>query len=181
MGQWHAGEMSVPRPMAPPGYLGDHMLQPPWHGAAANTGNHAQISASPVIIEKPKVVYSAPPVKNKLAKKTKTRKGASVTQPKVPAGVTVEVESSSSQAQTSGVAPGIEVNVPMEKIVAERVRMDPTAMGSTQEEPEVLDGDVTRKEKKAKKRKFVRMAAGEIWEDPTLAEWETGEEMEVKY
>ena len=150
------------------------------HGPAANTGNHAQISASPVVIEKPKVVYSAPPVRNKLTKKTKTRPGASVTQTKQPAGTTVEAESSSAHSQISGVAPGIEVNIPMEKIVAERVRMDPTAMGSTQEEPEGVDGDVTRKEKKAKKRKFVRMAAGEIWEDPTLAEWETGKEMEVK-
>ena len=32
----------------------------------------------------------------------------------------------------------------------------------------------TRKEKKERKKKFIRMAAGQTWEDPTLAEWDTG-------
>ena len=32
----------------------------------------------------------------------------------------------------------------------------------------------TRKEKKERKKKFFRMAAGQTWEDPTLAEWDTG-------
>ena len=52
--------------------------------------------------------------------------------------------------------------------------MDPTNIGTTQEEYEALDGDMSRKEKKSKKKKFVRMAAGETWEDPTLGEWDTG-------
>ncbi len=32
----------------------------------------------------------------------------------------------------------------------------------------------TKKEKKEKKKRFVRMAAGQTWEDPTLAEWDNG-------
>ena len=52
--------------------------------------------------------------------------------------------------------------------------MDPANIGTTQEEYEALDGDMSRKEKKSKKKKFVRMAAGETWEDPTLGEWDTG-------
>jgi hypothetical protein len=30
------------------------------------------------------------------------------------------------------------------------------------------------KQKREKKKKFVRTAAGTVWEDPTLAEWDPG-------
>ena len=66
------------------------------------------------------------------------------------------------------------MNIPMQEIEAERIGMDPMNIGTTQEEYEALDGDISRKEKKGKKKKFVRMAAGETWEDPTLGEWDTG-------
>lgn len=177
MPRWSSGDM--PRPPPPPGYQNDHMLQPPggylMHEVTSNSlnGNQAQISASPVVIEKSKVVYSAPPIKNKLIKKTKTKPAAAMIHSKLPTGTSAELERSSSQA--CDVAPGIEVNIPMEKIEAERVGMDTVNVGGTQDESEALEGDMTRKEKKAKKRKFVRMAAGEMWEDPTLAEWDQGE------
>ena len=37
-----------------------------------------------------------------------------------------------------------------------------------------METEESKKEKKEKKKKFLRIAAGQQWEDPTLAEWNTG-------
>jgi hypothetical protein len=44
------------------------------------------------------------------------------------------------------------------------------------EEPVTMETDAedVSKKKKDKKKKFVRTAAGVIWEDPSLDEWDAG-------
>ena len=39
---------------------------------------------------------------------------------------------------------------------------------------------MSKKEKREKKKKFIRMAAGSTWEDPSLGEWEHGEWLTIE-
>ena len=78
------------------------------------------------------------------------------------------------------VASGIELNIPIEKIEAEKKstvassQPPSTAVTSEVREPSSTQSGA-KKDKKDKKRKFVRMAAGTVWEDQTLGEWDLGE------
>jgi len=82
------------------------------------------------------------------------------------------------------VASGIELNIPVEKIEAEKKSavgvnqavMPPStaAAGVEAREPSSSTQSNAKKDKKEKKRKFVRMAAGTVWEDQTLGDWDLG-------
>ncbi len=68
-------------------------------------------------------------------------------------------------------APGIELYIPLEEFEGEHHMTMDTMVSGTSEWDVVMN---TKKEKKEKKKKFVRTAAGVVWEDPTLADWEGG-------
>ncbi|XP_064617977.1 RNA-binding protein 42-like isoform X2 [Liolophura sinensis] len=132
------------------------------------------------VISKPKVVYTAPPVRNvpksqgvgsgveqgkRGSASVTVEKPASVDKPVIsdpdpspapigPAGATGAT--SSSQPQIPAM-PDYSLQDLME------MPMDAELMPGHQ---------VSRKEKKEKKRKIVRTAAGQCWEDQTLGEWE---------
>lgn len=120
--------------------------------------NQPEIRSGAVIIAKPKIVYTAPPVKK--AKKRKAKK-----------------EKTDEPTVEKPVAAAAEESVP---------EYEPSPMVSLEEETgmsgmdmEELGGDMddevgTAKKGKAKKKKVVRTAAGTTWEDDSLLEWETG-------
>lgn len=123
-------------------------------------------------VEKPKVVYAAPPMKRVIAE-TKEPEKPKVVQvvEKPPDPKKPHVELSVKKLAVHG---GIELNVPVEEIEAEK-KMNyvlPAVAPSTSVEAAPAPSDGTKK--KEKKKKFVRMAASSTWEDPTLAEWELG-------
>lgn len=85
------------------------------------------------------------------------------------------------------IASGIELNIPVEKIEAEKktpvtvsqlpsIAAPPTDVPEPSSSSTQSNAKKDKKEKdKEKKRKFVRMAAGTVWEDQTLGEWDLGE------
>jgi len=102
--------------------------------------------------------------------------------------VTETVATTSAAAGTAPefVASGIELNVPVEKIEAEKksstigVSQPPSTAAATarvepREPSSAAQSNSAKKDKKEKKRKFVRMAAGTVWEDQTLGDWDLGE------
>ena len=142
----------------------------PMMGGEQMTGEsaaEATNSANPGVIEaKPRVIYSAPPVRT-VPKKPK--KGKSVSkrgaQEDAASAGTVSGDSASTAAASTGDG---------ESLVAPIGHDDPAPVDME------LDTEVsapTRKEKKEKKKKFIRTAAGTVWEDPTLAEWDPGMSM----
>ena len=88
---------------------------------------------------------------------------------------------STANANPQHIASGIELNIPVEKIEAEKkssavtVSQPPSTAAVAVEvrEPSSTQTNA-KKDKKEKKRKFVRMAAGTVWEDQTLGEWDLG-------
>jgi len=78
-------------------------------------------------------------------------------------------------------ASGIELNIPVEKIEAEKKSTVTVSQPANTAAPpaEVREPSTSqsraKKDKKDKKRKFVRMAAGTVWEDQTLGDWDLGE------
>ena len=119
-------------------------------------------------VETPKVIYSAPPVRN--VPLTGASKKQAVSQElkieeTVPAEPVVPAPKE--------VAPGIELNIPVTDVEVTPSMSMPGMAGADMEFTE--GDDSQRREKKDKKKKFMRTAAGTTWEDPTLAEWETGE------
>jgi len=143
--------------------------------------------------EHPKVVYAAPPVINKPVTEsqktstvsdtvTSTTVAAAKLNENMSPSVNAAVTSVAAIAASQHVASGIELNIPVEKIEAEKksvvtVSQPPSAApapAETREQPSSTQSSA-KKEKKEKKRKFVRMAAGTVWEDQTLGEWDLGE------
>ena len=157
------GPMMGPRGMGPGGMGPVPFGMPqPMNNVGANSPSPAVIEKPKQlhVIEKPKVVYSAPPVKtanNASSEDSKSSTPATeevkvcedVTTTTQPADLTVE----GGAGQTGDVGGGV-TGGEME----------------TEGETQVL----SKKEKKDKKKKFLRTAAGTTWEDPTLAEWEPG-------
>lgn len=103
---------------------------------------------------------------------------------KKPVKEVKEPEAAPSQEAEHKVAPGIEVNVPLVEMEPEMPPAMPGpahmmgAMGGMGPmDPSMMMGmeegtSEPGKAKKEKKKKFVRTAAGVVWEDPTLAEWD---------
>lgn len=122
-------------------------------------------------VEKPKVVYAAPPMKRVIAEAKELEK------PKVVDVIEKPPEPKKSRVELAAkkvAVHGIELNVPVEEIEAEK-KMNyvvPVVAPSTSVEATPAPSDSAKK--KEKKKKFVRMAASSTWEDPTLGEWELG-------
>ena len=186
-----------PRPPAPPA-LNMPPVRPMLPGGAPPTFSFNQnrpptcLAPSPATTyEHTKVVYAAPPMINKPvteAQKTESLGTVvtTVTAAAKPSEKTTTVTEAAATVSTVSMAPhsvasGIELNIPVEKIEAEKkstitVSQPPSTTAAPVEirEPSTTQSN-TKKDKKEKKRKFVRMAAGTVWEDQTLGEWDLGE------
>ena len=126
---------------------------------------------SEVFVEKPKIVYAAAPVRVNASSCPANDVSTVVTVSKASERTTLSVSGQVSEAKH--VAPGIELNVPVDKIEAEKKQN--VVANTTPSEAASTSATAGKKEKKEKKKKFVRMAAGTAWEDQTLAEWDLGE------
>lgn len=152
-GPYHPGPNAGPYPPGPsqmPG-MPPHMAPPGGLMVPVTTQQDH-------VIDKPKVVYSAAPVRLH-PKKGKVKKPKTA----VPAVSTVTEVVSEIKADVidRGLA-GVAV---------------PTGPVTTEEECDLMEADEAvggKKAKKDKKKKFIRTAAGETWEDASLEEWETG-------
>ncbi|XP_046548249.1 RNA-binding protein 42-like [Haliotis rubra] len=111
---------------------------------------------SEATIEKPKVVYSAPPMR-KFPKPDK-KSESSVTE-----STTVVGESGPVMPVMEGMAERLHMEY-------EEAAMGMQGMELMEQEADMVQG--SKKEKKEKKKKFIRTAAGTVWEDPTLSEWD---------
>lgn len=129
-----------------------------------------QQNNSATIEAKSKIIYSAPPVKNiskgsESSTPAASKKGGKSDRKEKPGdsgvfGPAAYPDGSTSNMYDEG-APGAGMQSSEDITVADME----------------IDADVsmpTRRERKEKKKKFVRLAAGTTWEDPTLAEWDQG-------
>ena len=168
----HMGQMGPS--MMPPGPMGFPPQEPypqqqqpgfPAMGGEGEGTAEPQETSNPAVIEaKPKVIYSAPPVRT-VPKKTKKSKQEG----KKPA---------EEEAETAGASGGDTAAT-----VAMMTGIDGESYGGggMQDDSAMVDMEIdmeemqpTKKEKKEKKKKFIRTAASTVWEDPTLAEWDAG-------
>nr|KAG5708705.1 hypothetical protein BaRGS_034922 [Batillaria attramentaria] len=142
-----------------------HGFHGPGMGGDGQMGGFPNTQSPAVIEAKPKVIYSAPPVRTvpKKAGKGKSEK-------KQTAG---DSNTASLANQTTDIAAvaaaSSEVGAEMEGAMGQELEEDTTIADME------LDMDLaapTKREKKEKKKKFIRTAAGQAWEDPTLAEWD---------
>lgn len=181
--------MGMHGPMGPGPYLHQQMMGPPHPGPMGYhsgpyqqhypmmggdgmsvdgmTGMVEENQSGSVSEEKPKVIYSAPPVR--IVPKSvsvSTKKGKSGKTEKDMPGDTV------GSSDSTGVPSG-------------EGRFDSDGMGHhLQEDRSVADMELdvevtapTKRERKERKKKFVRTAAGVVWDDPTLAEWDQGNDL----
>lgn len=166
----------------PPHHMPGPMMMPPQRpfmgGQPGPIFNHGQqIRPDPVMhpginIEKPKVIYSAPP----------TSKNQKVEPPRIPEPHIVNIVGQpSSSVSVSSSAPTV-TSVP--SIVNQYQSSDQTHPVAnecgTDEETVPMDSSndpdasgQQKEKKKEKKKKYVRTAAGQIWDDHTLSEWIT--------
>ena len=107
-------------------------------------------------LTKPKLTYSAPPMMNTSRKESSDNSALCDSN---------HVEEHPSHVPNSGNGMGMEVK-------DGRVNDDPTPITDMELDTEVSAG--VRKERKERKKKFVRTAANSVWEDTTLADWQTG-------
>lgn len=134
------------------------------------------------VISKPKVVYSAPPVRNVPKREgigpggEQGKRGSAIGTVEKPPSVERPV-GSDPHAPSGAVGPGATAGTPSSSL-APIPAMPDYSLQDLMEMPmdaELMPGHpVSRREKKEKKRKIVRTAAGQCWEDQTLAEWENG-------
>ncbi|XP_029643574.1 RNA-binding protein 42 [Octopus sinensis] len=121
-----------------------------------------------VNIEKPQVIYSAPPTSK--GKKPEGNKQPHSSSLSVPHGAS---NMSSVQTTTSSTVAVASYQM------ADSSQATPADNSAEDEKTSMEmsnDNDLTvqqKKDKKEKKRKFIRTAAGQIWEDATLTEWGT--------
>ncbi|XP_013394101.1 RNA-binding protein 42 [Lingula anatina] len=152
----------MPPPGYPPGMQGP-MGGPPgggYYGHAHPGPSVPQHPSNAATIEKPKVVYSAPPVRNV---------------PKTNNSINT-ADTGSAQAEkpadeeVGSVVPGIQVNVSVDEPHFQQEGIVQNVDGEPMDMMTVA-AQQTKKDKKEKKKKFLRTAAGDVWEDPSLAEW----------
>lgn len=156
----------------PPFNFNHNMMQSS-SNAPNTTSTFTQSSAT---VEKPRVVYAAPPMKRIITENTSKAETIAtpvvVEKPSQPKKPRLEPRVVKKQ-----VLPGIELNVPVEEIEAEKKLHYQAPVVPPPAPVEVEHGESTSQEaskKKEKKKKFVRMAAGTVWEDQTLSEWDQG-------
>ncbi|XP_064650522.1 RNA-binding protein 42-like isoform X2 [Lineus longissimus] len=145
-----------PPPLGPPPGMPPRMMPRPFPHHMPHYHQQREIKNDAVIIAKPKIVYTAPPVKKAKKRKAKKEKTdePTVEKPAAAEDTVVEYEPS-----------------PMASMMEEDTGMSGMDM-------EELSGDMddeagTSKKGKGKKKKVVRTAAGTTWEDDSLLEWES--------
>lgn len=119
------------------------------------------------VIEKPRVVYSGAPTTVSSKKKRKREKPQKQ-----------EKSEDSTKESMDTVKPTMSVTEPT-GVIGPVVVPQMEDISSLDQD---LDGEGTggKKSKKEKKKKFVRTAAGETWEDPSLDEWNQGKSYKIK-
>ncbi|OWF55950.1 RNA-binding protein 42-like [Mizuhopecten yessoensis] len=155
-------------PPHPPMGMNPHMMPP--GGPMGPMGPMVPASSQQeTVIEKPKVVYSAAPVR--LHPKT-----GKIKKPKMTTPATTTVIESATETHGKDTA---------DRGGAITTGMIPTDIGmaassfTTEEECDMMEADIDdsgvggKKSKKDKKKKFIRTAAGDTWEDPSLDDWES--------
>ena len=164
----------------PPHHIPGPMMMPPQRpfmpgptGGMFNPGQQSQQDplSTNINIEKPKVVYSAPPTcKNQKLEPTRMSDSHVGT-----------IAGQSSSATVSSTSSATSVSSSVGQFQSNDQTHSMTNEGGTEDEIMGMDASVDpdgsgqqKKEKKEKKRKFIRTAAGQIWEDHTLSEWVTG-------
>ncbi|XP_033759039.1 RNA-binding protein 42-like [Pecten maximus] len=161
-GPYHGGPYSgPPHPMG----MSPHMM-PPGGPMGPMGPMMPESSQHEAVIEKPKVVYSAAPVR--LHPKT-----GKIKKPKMTVPATTNVIEPTPETQ---------VKDKVDKGGANIGGTIPTDIGAssytTEDDCDLMEADVDdsgvggKKSKKDKKKKFIRTAAGDTWEDPSLDEWE---------
>lgn len=157
------GHPMMPGPMSFPQHQGGFPQQGYPMSTESGGGESPGQTSSPAVIEaKPKVIYSAPPVRT-VPRKAKKGKGEGKGKAGQPSAGSAAVEASSSV----GSGPGIDG----EMMASSGALQD--EVGTAEMELDMETSTSTKKEKREKKKKFMRTAAGMVWEDPTLAEWGT--------
>lgn len=121
-------------------------------------------------VEKSKVIYSAPPSLNIPKKKSKTKTGKKRTHK-----TESKDDSDVVAAKVPDLTPDVLPQASNVMDIMEGEDMTVADMDIDFGEAGNADADPNRRDKKDRKKKFVRTAAGETWEDPTLAEWDPGE------
>lgn len=184
-------------PMPPGGFMPNPMMHmnmgnnmPPFNfshqsmmqNSNSNAPTTMTSTQSSAIVEKPKVVYSAAPVKRIITENTSKPESTAET-PAVLTPAVVEKPPAPKRPRIlepvikKQVLPGIELNVPVEEIEAEKKLHYQAPVVPPPAPVEAEHGESSTQEaskKKEKKKKFVRMAAGTVWEDQTLSEWDQG-------
>lgn len=164
----------------PPHHMPGPMMMPPQRpfmagpaGAMYNPGQQAQqesMMTPNINIEKPKVIYSAPP----------TCKNQKIEPTRMSDSHVVTIAGQSSSASVTSTASATSVPSNVSQYQSNEQTHTVTSEGGTEEEIMGVDASndpdssgQQKKEKKEKKRRYVRTAAGQIWEDHTLSEWIT--------
>ncbi|KAH9524861.1 hypothetical protein Btru_028069 [Bulinus truncatus] len=174
--------MGMPGSMAPPRPPGMESGVMPFMGPAMET------VSKPTVMEPPKVVYSAAPVitvnikkEDKKKRKKRDKSGSEITEDgdKKPGNLSQAVKEFGSAASITTITPSAEEDKSITdmEIVPESALIG-GIMASTPAPAASVAAAATgtpvpgKKEKKKKDKKFIRLAASTIWEDPTLAEWQ---------
>ncbi|KAL4228945.1 RNA-binding protein 42 [Mactra antiquata] len=150
-----------PRPMGgPPGGPGMYGVS---SGESHKEAEQPSVSEEKDI-DKPKVIYSSAPVINvpKKEKKKKKKKKTEDTESKSTTEVTTE------QNEETAAKPVATVTMPSKMITVQEPE-DDLHVADMDLDTHMMSG---KKDKKDKKKKFVRMAAGTTWEDQSLSEWD---------
>ncbi|KAI8733786.1 cytokinesis protein sepA [Biomphalaria glabrata] len=160
------GPMAPPRP---PGMEGGGM---PFMAPAM------EVMAKPTVTEPPKVVYSAAPVitvdiKKDKKKKKKKRLGSEAEEDGEKKSVNQSQLTKESTAGPTAAAAVEDKSVADMEIVPESTLVGGIMAATPASAAPVSTGAPVpgKKEKKKKEKKFIRLAANTVWEDPTLAEW----------
>ncbi|XP_060085700.1 RNA-binding protein 42-like [Ylistrum balloti] len=160
-GPYHGGPYG-----GPPMGMNPHMM--PAGGPMGPVGPMMPDSSQQeTVIEKPKVVYSAAPVR--LHPKT-----GKIKKPKITAPATTTVIESVKETNVKEKVEKGGVNMPIPTDIG-----NSAASYTTEEDCDLMEADTEesaaggKKSKKDKKKKFIRTAAGDTWEDPSLEEWDT--------
>lgn len=144
------GGPAPPHPLGP-GYGVSDGIQ---HKIASESGG---FDMRPKEDMKPKVVISAAPV---------------ITKPKVEKKKKKEKKTKSADSEVPEETPTVTPTVQVPKVVAGPAL--PAEFQIEEAAPMETEVEDSSKKKKDKKKKIVRTAAGVVWEDPSLEEWDPG-------
>ncbi|KAL3886315.1 hypothetical protein ACJMK2_026318 [Sinanodonta woodiana] len=154
----HSGYMGPYGPAVPGPMYGMYGVSTSVSSSTQEEDTSKEEISSSGVIEKPKVVYSAAPALN-IVTKTKRKKNMTA-----KTDIAVFAETSAPVASSD--------NVSDSAVSTTTLATEESFIPTDMEIDTTVSGNLTKKEKKEKKKKFIRTAAGTTWEDPTLNEWD---------